>query len=86
MSPAQLTMIVMGGFLLAVVAVRMFGKSLPWAACAGFHSLAGLALLIALDLLPLGIHLGVSLQNVLVVGLLGLPGFSLLLLFPWILG
>jgi len=85
MSPAHITLIVMGGIVLAVIAVRMFGKSLKWAGRAALNSLAGLALLIALDLLPLGIRLGVSLQNVLVVGLLGLPGFSLLLMFPWIL-
>ena len=34
----------------------------------------------------IGIHLGVNLVNALVLGLLGLPGFGLLLMLQWILG
>ena len=34
----------------------------------------------------LGIHLGVNLFNALVLGVLGLPGFALLLMAQWALG
>ena len=33
----------------------------------------------------IGIHLGVNLVNALVLGLLGIPGFGLLLLLQWVL-
>ena len=44
-------------------------------------------LLAALGLLsePLGLHLGVNLFNVSVIGLLGAPGLGLLLLLNWLL-
>ena len=85
MTSAQVTLLAMGGIVLIAVAVRTFGTSLKWAGRAGLNSVLGLGGLIAVDLLPLGIQLGISLQNALVIGLLGLPGFSLLLIFPWLL-
>lgn len=33
----------------------------------------------------IGVHLGVNLVNALVLGLLGLPGFGLLLMLQWVL-
>ncbi len=48
---------------------------------------AGLAGLLAFSLVgpSLGLSLGVNLLNALVLGLLGLPGFGLLLLLNWTL-
>ena len=55
--------------------------------------LAGLVLCLALLILRLlaqvghllGVRLGVNLVNALVLGLLGLPGFGLLLMLQWVL-
>lgn len=46
--------------------------------------LAALALFSQLGQL-IGVHLGVNLVNALVLGLLGLPGFGLLLMLQWVL-
>ncbi len=49
------------------------------------NSFLGLLLLAALDLLgdPLGLDLGVNVPNALIVGVLGIPGFALLLILRW---
>ena len=47
--------------------------------------LAALALFAQVSHL-IGVSLGVNLVNALVLGLLGLPGFGLLLMLQWILG
>lgn len=47
-------------------------------------ALAFLAVLSHMETL-VGIHLGVNLFNALVLGLLGVPGFGLLLLLQWVL-
>ena len=51
------------------------------------RSSAGLAALALFSQLGqfIGIHLGVNLLNALVLGLLGLPGFGLLLMLQWVL-
>lgn len=46
--------------------------------------LAALALFSQIGQL-IGVHLGVNLVNALVLGLLGLPGFGLLLMLQWVL-
>lgn len=48
---------------------------------------AGLGVLYALSLTggTLGLHLGVNLANALVLGLLGAPGFGLLVMMDWAL-
>ena len=48
----------------------------------------GLAVLYALSGVGglAGVHLGVNLVNALVLGLLGAPGFGLLLMVHWVLG
>jgi len=53
----------------------------------GMRSAGGLALLAAFSRLGplLGISLGVNWLNALVLGLLGLPGFGLLLMLQWVL-
>ena len=53
-----------------------------------FSTLLGLAGLIAVDLFGayIGITLGVNLINAAVVGILGLPGLTLLLLLRWLCG
>lgn len=46
------------------------------------RSAGGLAVLALLN--PLGLSVGVNWLNALVLGLLGAPGFGLLLLMPWL--
>ena len=87
MSASQWIMVVTGGLILLVIALRLFAKPLRWAARAGLHSLIGLAGLLIWGWAgaPLGLSVGVSLTNALVVGLLGLPGFATLLFCSWLL-
>ena len=87
MSSTLLILAVMGGMILLLIAVRFPGRSLKWVSRAAMNGALGLAALIAFDMLgsPLGHDLGVSVQNTLVVGLLGLPGFALLVVSPWLL-
>lgn len=49
------------------------------------RTLLGVVFLYLLSLLgnPLGISLGINLFNALVLGLLGIPGFGLLMLLSW---
>ena len=51
------------------------------------RSTAGLAVLAALSQIgpPMGITLGVNWVNALVLGMLGVPGFALLLMMQWLL-
>ena len=77
----------LAGFAVAVIAVIIFWKPLA----ALFRLLARsalgagvLALFAPLGKL-LGIHLGVNLVNALVLGVLGLPGFGLLMMLNWLL-
>jgi len=89
MSPAQQVLLVMGGLTLAVVMLRLYRKPFKWVLRAAVNSTVGLICLIAYDFIgsPLGLGMiGVSLQNALVVGLLGAPGFAMLAAFPWVLG
>jgi inhibitor of the pro-sigma K processing machinery len=90
MSPAQQILLVMGGLAVLAVLLRFYRRSVKWAVRAAVHSVAGLACLIAYDLISVGITgvagVGVSLQNALIVGLLGAPGFAMLAAFPWIIG
>jgi inhibitor of the pro-sigma K processing machinery len=90
MSPPQQILFVMGGLVLAVVMLRLYRKPFKWALRMAVNSVIGLLCLIAYDFVSSGIAgapgVGVSLQNALVVGLLGAPGFAMLAAFPWVLG
>jgi inhibitor of the pro-sigma K processing machinery len=56
--------------------VRLVLRSSGWLALLALWSQAGV---------PAGLHLGVNLLNALVLGLLGAPGFGLLLMLQWAL-
>ncbi|SMC72219.1 pro-sigmaK processing inhibitor BofA family protein [Papillibacter cinnamivorans] len=74
--------------VLAVVGVvRLFRTPLRIAAKIILNTILGFAGLILLNLAApfTGIALGVNLFNAVVIGVLGLPGFALLLLVRWIL-
>ena len=61
----------------------MTGEFSPWGALA-LLLLAALALFSQVGQ-ALGVTLGVNLVNALVLGLLGVPGFGLLLMLQWVL-
>ena len=82
---ASVSWLSLGLLLLAGLALlrRPLGRLLRLAARSSV-GLAVLALLAQMGHL-LGVRLGVNLVNALVLGLLGLPGFGLLLMLQWVL-
>lgn len=77
----------LAGFAVAVIAIIIFWKPLMSLLRLLARSALGagaLALFAPLGKL-LGIHLGVNLMNSLVLGILGLPGFGLLMMLNWLL-
>lgn len=77
---------IVGGLLL-VLAVTALWRPLKWMAKLAGRSSVGLAALYLWSHIGglLGIALGVNLWNALVLGVLGVPGFGLLLLLNWAL-
>jgi inhibitor of the pro-sigma K processing machinery len=73
-------------FLLAAC-VRLFAAPLKLLLRLGCNSALGFAALWLLDLTSgfTGVSLGLSLCNALTIGVLGVPGFCLLLLLQWVL-
>ena len=73
--------------LLIAVTLRVFAKPLGAALKLLLNTALGfLALFLFRSLEPVtGIHLGLNLFNASVLGVLGLPGFVLLLLLKWVL-
>ena len=82
----ELLPLLIGAFLLLALA-RIFRSPLKLAGKLLLNTLLGfLALwLVAATSAHTGIALGMNLANALVVGVLGLPGFVLLLLLQWVL-
>ena len=82
----KLLPLLIGAFLLMALA-RIFRSPLKLAGKLLLNTLLGfLALwLVAATSAHTGIALGMNLANALVVGVLGLPGFVLLLLLQWVL-
>ncbi len=82
----RLLPLLIGAFLLLALA-RIFRSPLKLAGKLLLNTLLGfLALwLVAATSAHTGIALGMNLANALVVGVLGLPGFVLLLLLQWVL-
>ena len=76
------------GIILLIVIVRVFIAPIRIILKLCFSTLLGFAGLIFLDLFGayIGIRLGVNLTNAAVVGILGLPGLTLLLLLKWLCG
>ena len=77
--------ILAGFFLIALI--RVFSAPLRLALKLLANTALGFLALWAVDLTSgvTGIALGLNLWNALVIGILGLPGFALLLLVQWVL-
>lgn len=75
------------GLLLILTALLVLHRPLGRLWKLGVRSAGGLAVLAVFSRIGrlLGISLGVNWLNALVLGLLGLPGFGLLLMLQWIL-
>ncbi|MEG1594262.1 MAG: pro-sigmaK processing inhibitor BofA family protein [Oscillibacter sp.] len=74
-----------GFFLIALI--RVFSTPLKLAVKLLFNTLLGFLALWVFNLTAgvTGVLLGLNLWNALVIGVLGLPGFALLLLVQWVL-
>lgn len=88
MNPGSLTALPwLIGLLLIVSVLLLLRRPLLRLGQLGLRSAGGLAALAVFSRIGrlLGISLGVNWLNALVLGLLGLPGFGLLLLLQWVL-
>lgn len=72
---------------LVVVCLRLFAAPLKLALKVAFNSVLGFGALWLLNLTTsvTGLSLGLSWFNAIVIGILGVPGFGLLLLVQWVL-
>ena len=72
---------------LVVVCLRLFAAPLKLALKVAFNSALGFGALWLLNLTTsvTGLSLGLSWFNAIVIGILGIPGFGLLLLVQWVL-
>lgn len=72
---------------LVVVCLRLFAAPLKLALKVAFNSALGFGALWLLNLTSsvTGLSLGLSWFNAIVIGILGVPGFGLLLLVQWVL-
>ena len=72
---------------LVVVCLRLFAAPLKLALTVAFNSALGFGALWLLNLTTsvTGLSLGLSWFNAIVIGILGVPGFGLLLLVQWVL-
>lgn len=77
---------IVGGLIL-VIALAALQKPLKWLARLTARTVVALCALFLLSKVGglIGVHLGVNLVNALVVGVLGAPGFGLLLMLSWVL-
>ena len=72
---------------LVVVCLRLFAAPLKLALKVAFNSALGFGALWLLNLTTTvtGLSLGLNIFNAAVIGILGVPGFGLLLLVQWVL-
>lgn len=72
---------------LVVVCLRLFAAPLKLALKVAFNSALGFGAVWLLNLTTTvtGLSLGLNWFNALIIGILGLPGFGLLLLVQWVL-
>ena len=77
---------IVGGLIL-ILLLAALRRPLEWLVRLGARAGVGLAALWALSGVGglVGLHLGVNLVNALVLGVLGVPGFGLLLMLNWAL-
>ncbi|MBQ0038043.1 MAG: pro-sigmaK processing inhibitor BofA family protein [Clostridiales bacterium] len=87
MSIIEKVSFVLVALFLIVTCVRLFAAPLKLILRILFNSALGFGALWLLNLTSsfTGLHLGLSLFNALTVGILGVPGFFLLLLTQWVL-
>jgi len=78
----------MAVLFLIVAVIRIFSAPLKLALRLGINAVLGFGAMWLLNLTTAytGLHLGLSWFNGLVVGVLGIPGFALLLLVRWVVG
>ena len=76
---------IVGGLIL-VIALAALRRPLEWLGRLAARTAVGLAVLFLLSKAGgyVGVHLGVNLVNALVMGVLGAPGFGLLLMLHWV--
>ncbi len=86
MTSFQITLMVGFGLLVVLAASRLFKGPFRWAMRAALHTLLGIAALVAFHFWGggIGLSLGLTLVNIAVVSLLGVPGFGLLLFAQWL--
>ena len=72
------------GLVVVIAAARMFKGPFRWALRAVLNGLAGVAGIAAANIFGLG--LGITLLNVAVTAVLGLPGLALLIGARWLFG
>ena len=74
------------GIILLIVVVRIFTAPIKLVLKFGVNTLLGFGGLIAADIFGayIGLNLGVNFINAAAVGILGLPGFVLLVLLKWL--
>ena len=77
---------IVGGLML-ILLLAALRRPLQWLAALAARTGAGLAVLWLFSGVGrlVGVHLGVNLVNALVLGVLGAPGFGLLLMLNWAL-
>jgi len=70
-----------------VLGILILRRPMKWIFRLLFNTIGGFVSLFMLNLVgsAIGINLGLTLFNAVVVGILGLPGVALLLILPWIL-
>ena len=86
MNLAEIALFLIALLFLILVVFRLVSAPLKLTLKLLLNTAIGFFALILLDLFSplLGLHLGVNLTNAFIVGLLGLPGFVLLLLMQWV--
>lgn len=77
----------LAGVALTAIALMILRRPLRWLWRLGMRSAGGLAALAVFHPVGslLGVTLGVNWANALILGMLGAPGFGLLLMLQWIL-
>lgn len=88
MSVIEMLGLALALLFLAVAVIRIFSAPLKLALRLGINAVLGFAAMWLLNLTTAytGLHLGLNWFNGLVVGVLGIPGFALLLLVRWVVG
>lgn len=88
MPVSQQVMLGVFGAVVIVVAMKLFTAPMRWAFKALLNTVLGFVGLLLFNLAGegLGLSLPLNLLNAAIIGVLGLPGFALLLLLQWLFG